>query len=277
MNITKQTSLTEEQKTAMMELANICQEKESISISLYPDMEEEEQFFYFLTDDSQKLISFLSLTFYDEECFVHAFTHPNHRRKGYFDLLFDRAYEENLGPSFFFTVDENAKDALAVLKALESVRIETDHFLQYRITGEEMMPSSISLFPCHNTDLLVQLHQTCFPDYPEEFSYTFVEEFISEEENGEMEPFIIQKNGQNVGLGFCIYQEDQVYLAGFGVLPPYQRQHIAFDTLLTLARQLSDDYTFLCVQVSDQNEAAFCLYQSFGFKSVNAIHTYLFE
>lgn len=276
MNITKQTQLTEKQQLDIMNLAAICQEKESISVQLYPDPDEE-QIFYLLTNESQRLVSFLSLTFYDEECLVHAFTHPDYRQNGYFDLLFDRAYEENIGPSFFFTVDENAKDALAVLKALDCVCTETDHLLQYRITGTEMMPSSISLFPCRDTNSLVLLHQECFPDYPEEFSRSFVEDLISEEECCQTEPFIIQKNGQNVGLGFCIYQEDQVYLAGFGVLPPFQRQHIAFDTLLTLSRQLSDDYSFLCVQVSDQNKAAFSLYQSFGFESVNAIHTYLFE
>ena len=115
MNITKQSQLTENQKQAMMELAHICQERESLSIQLYPDLDEEEQLFYLHSDEQGHLISFLSLTFYEEECLVHAFTHPSHRKKGCFNLLFDQAYEENIGPAFLFTIDENAKDALAVL------------------------------------------------------------------------------------------------------------------------------------------------------------------
>lgn len=277
MNITKHIKLTEKQKLAMLELAEICQLKESISVQLYPEETDENQIFYLLTDEQQQLISFLSLTCYEEECLVYAFTHPDHRRKGYFDLLFDQAYEENIGPAFLFTVDDNCKDALAVLQKLECIRTETEYLLQYRITGSEMMPSSISLFPCRDTELLTSLHHACFSDYPEEFSQSFVEEFVTEENMADMESFVIQKDGSNVGVGFCVYQEDLVYLAGFGVLPPFQRQHIAFDTLLMLSRQLSDDYSFLCVQVSDENTAAFQLYQSFGFETTNAVHTYLFE
>lgn len=277
MHMTKQTQLTEQQELAMEELAAVCQEHESLSLLLYPDISEEEQLFYLLTDEADRLVSFLSLTFYEDDCLVHAFTHPAHRQKGYFDQLFDRAYEENIGPAFLFSVDDNAKDALAVLKRLKCVRTETDHLLQYRITGEEMMPSSLSLFPCRERERLIRLHQICFPDYPEEFSRSFVEDFLSEEDDAEAEPFLIQKNGQDAGLGFCIYQDDQVYLAGFGVLPLFRRQRVASDTLLALSRQLSDEYAFLCVQVSDQNEAAFGLYQSFGFETVEAVHTYLFE
>ena len=274
MNITKQSQLTENQKQAMMELAHICQERESLSIQLYPDLDEEEQLFYLHSDEQGHLISFLSLTFYEEECLVHAFTHPSHRKKGCFNLLFDQAYEENIGPAFLFTIVDNAKDALAVLNQLECERTETDYLLQYRIKGTEIMPSSVSLFPCREEESLIWLHQACFPEYPEDLSRSFVEEFISDED---AEGFIIQKNGQNVGLGFCMYQEDQVYLAGFGVLPPFRRQHIALDTLSTLSRQLSDDYSFLCVQISDVNEAALRLYQKFGFETVESVHTYLFE
>lgn len=274
MNITKQSQLTENQEQAMMELADICQERESLSLQLYPDLDEDEQLFYLLYDEQNHLISFLSLTFYEEECMVHAFTHPDHRRKGYFDLLFDRAYEENIGPAFLFTIDDNAKDALAVLNQLECERTETDYLLQYRIKGTEIMSSSVSLLPCREKESLIRLHQACFPEYPEELSRSFVEEFLSDEDG---EGFIIQKSGQNVGLGFCMYQEDQVYLAGFGVIPPFRRQHIASATLATLSRQLSDDYSFLCVQLSDVNEAALHLYQTFGFETVESVYTYLFE
>ena len=277
MTMEKCRRLSSQQKAAAENLAELCRQHEDLSISLFPDMDQEEQLFYLLSDDSGQLISFLSLTFCGEECLVHAFTHPSHRRKGFFDRLFDQAYEENIGPAFLFTVDDNAKDALAVLHALECVGLETEYLLQYRIRGTEIMPASPSLLPTEDTAALCRLHQACFPEYPEDFSETFVEDLADCQKESGAEAFLIEKDGEYVGLGFCIYQEDIAYLTGFGVLPEYRRQHIAFDALSALASRLAHTHQFLCVQVSDENNAACALYRSFGFSPIESVHTYLFE
>lgn len=73
------------------------------------------------------------------------------------------------------------------------------------------------------------------------------------------------KPKEAAGLYFLMWEEDCVFLHGFGVLPLYRRRGIATQALDGLVCELADKTDEIALQVSDLNEEAFALYTNYGF------------
>ncbi|MCD8224281.1 MAG: GNAT family N-acetyltransferase [Clostridiales bacterium] len=100
-------------------LAAACRKSDSCSFS-YPSDEENTRHYFLL--EGKTLLAALALVFFDEnepaECV--AFTHPDHRRHGFFSRLLTHARRDYPGILLLFSVNDSCAPALAVLRHLDA-------------------------------------------------------------------------------------------------------------------------------------------------------------
>jgi len=110
-------------RDAVQDLVSLCCRTDGIRLS-YPleaDGEDDDTRHYLLAAADGSLPAVLALTFYDDqtaEC--TAFTHPAHRRRGYFSRLLGEAAEACADFDILFPVCEDCTDTMATLRALDA-------------------------------------------------------------------------------------------------------------------------------------------------------------
>jgi len=112
-------------------LAHACCQAGGFSLS-YPSLEEGCRH-YLLAGPGGQLLAALAVVPYEEglaECC--AFTLPEHRQKGYFSALLDRALEDWEDWELLFAVEEGCTDARAVLETLGAVPHQQELQMEWR-------------------------------------------------------------------------------------------------------------------------------------------------
>ncbi len=143
-SITQTTSLTDSQKSSLLSLAALCCQKDHISLS-YPVLPEDNACHYLLADSRGKLLSALAglpLDSSSMECI--AFTHPDHRKRGYFSRLLSLAMKDWEEQDILFPVSGSCPDTMAVLASLNAELEYQEYKMEYVLSGYESFCDSPS-------------------------------------------------------------------------------------------------------------------------------------
>lgn len=129
--ITQTKNLTHSQKSSLLSLAALCCQKDHISLS-YPVLPKDNACHYLLTDSHGKLLSALAGLPFDSsamECI--AFTHPDHRKRGYFSRLLSLAMKDGEDQDILFPVSGSCPDTMAVLDSLNADLEYQEYKMEY--------------------------------------------------------------------------------------------------------------------------------------------------
>lgn len=250
MNITHTTVLTEAQKSELQELVDACKKKEPLSLSA----PSEDGLDYLLAYESDgTLLGFLYLFFTEEQtCECSAFVHPEYRRKGIFDQLFNQAldmtdnYEKthHSPVDFCFLVDEKTSSAMAVMNLLET---------EYWYSEYKMVRK------CRESDM----------------TYKSKLSIISKQDaTNNMFVYDALLDGQKIGNCMVLPLEKEDYLFHFEIDEPYQGKGYGKDFLLGMLSSLYQEGYQISLQVSGQNFIARNLYKKTGFQISETLSYY---
>ncbi len=131
LSITRPKTLTNAQASSVLSLAALCCQNDRISLS-YPVFPEDNAIHYLLTDQKGQLLSALAgipLDCSAIECI--AFTHPKHRKRGYFSRLLSLALKEWEDLDILFPVSGACPDTMAVLSALDAKLEYEEYKMEY--------------------------------------------------------------------------------------------------------------------------------------------------
>ena len=267
-------NLTQHRK--IKELVNLCCDLEPIRLSLpLPNAGEKlcgERFFVLY--DQGVLISVLHLFYPDRTVGeLIGFTHPDHRKKGYFRRLLDAAadYAEEIGLEQLYVItDGNSPDGIQALIRLGLEREYTEFMLQKSLS-DKPSSSSDAYDVAEPSSLSVSMFSEIFGAVPEECD-AYVADIADDDR---IHTFVFTQNEIPVGQVQITLMDDAAYLSGFGILPAYRRQGYATLFLQKLEQLLhARGITMLTLQVSDKNKPALSLYRKDGFQTLEALSYY---
>lgn len=264
------------------EVVSACVQYEGLTLSM-PDLDSQDEkiYLYFGSAAGKKLLAFLAA--YDNGGYfeVTAFTLPEYRRKGIFTKLFRKfiadAGEET--PLCFYT-DGYSYDAFAALEfGLGAEYASTEHLMELDLSslsdGGISVPSgwqtsgSVTLEDSRDIRLLSRIHSRAF-----EVGQKDSEEYLKQALDGGSVLWKISAGGKPCGLCIGSAGDEEVYLYSFAIDPDFQGRNIGTSALRLLLRSLKNDWSRAKIQVSEENSAAYALYRSAGFKTVQELQEY---
>lgn len=266
--------LTSPQIDRIHKLVDACIEYELLTLG-HPDLDADEiqVYQYFQTKKSIDPLAVLIAYPSDDYTEITAFTDPKHRCQGLFTALFQRYMSQNdEGPICFFP-DGCSYDALSTLEVLDCEYTSTEHLMSCELKTRPLLPfaSDFDLFACDDTDIeaLSAIHSRAF-DMPLDES----KEFLQSSFDDDAVCWMIRKGDTPVGICLGAADTDTVYIYGFCIDPRFQKKGYGQDALALLLDCLSEVYTTVRIQVSEENTAAYHLYRKAGFVSNQELMEY---
>lgn len=242
-----------QQLTDLLQLAEHCRKYDHIALSAPVDPEDHAVHFllYKCMNHSKILFASLSLICYDEEtaeCI--AFTHPEHRRNGYFSRLLEQA-EELLGNScILFPVSGNCPDTLAVLEHLDAELDSQELQMELNLSDAAVVPTNDRFtLSCQNS------------------------------ESGLTEWLLLGEHPMKL-LGSCQtsrISETSVCLHHVEILPQFRG--LSYGTVLMeklIHKLKSAGISRIILQVAGDNQTALALYKKQGFRITETLSFYLY-
>lgn len=255
MKLVKTSAPSDTRLKELNDLAERCRLHDKIRLS-YPANEQGESCRHFLLyDEHGSLTAALALLELNpdlSECI--AFTHPSHRRHGYFTLLLDTALEDSGERDILFAVCENCADTMAVLDSLGAELESREH--QMELTLPENHP------PCASGILLDNTRSVLHP------GVTIFQRNASAWELSEQKQII----------GHCMLtpvSDTCVCLHHVEIHEALRGKGYGSDFLtLLLPRLVSLGIRKVILQVSGDNPAALSLYKKTGFRITETLSYY---
>ncbi len=273
MRILSVNRVSPDQKEDMRELAKQAAEYESISDELFFDeqLNFDETFnCYYLLYSADRLLSFL-IVFAPtaEEAEITAFTHPQHRQKGYFRMLFERMREEldayEIG-KILFVCDHRARDAKQMLRALGAEFSHSEYYMQFDPASEvKQAVSQAHLIEAGEMHLeeMIELDRQIFNESPDATA-KMIESSVR---NEEISTYLLMLDETMIGMCSVWKKERTLSVFGLGIHPHYQNQGYGREMMRLLLGQLRMIRDFrIVIEVETGNERALKLYSSEGFR-----------
>jgi ribosomal protein S18 acetylase RimI-like enzyme len=266
--------INEEAAKQIREVENICKAHDKTngnisldsSLNFYPEMK---SIFLFYEDD--KLISLLSIFMPTEkEAEISAYTLPEHRRKGFFKKLLNKAIEELKKyklTDLLFVCEPQSKDGREAIKKLDAELCFTEYFLRYRgslMDLEKQQQSRIRLQMAVLKDLeaIAIMSQQIFNDNYEGSKSMAAKSFEADNRT----QYIAVLDDKPVGVGAVSFENDEASIFGLGILPQYQGNGFGKEffnlILLELKRKGLQN---ISIEVDSANKNALNLYVKSGF------------
>ena len=268
--------LNQTQRKKIEELIILCYDHEPIRLSLsLPDAGESlfgERFFVLY--DQGVMVSALHLFYPDQEVGeLIGFTHPEHRRKGYFRHLLNMAadYADEIGLAQVYVItDGNSPDGTQALTRL-GLEAEYTEFMLQKSLNEKSLSSFDTFDVIETASLSVSLFSGIFGVQPSD-----CDAYIADiADNKCIHTFVFTQNELPVGQAQITLMDDVAYLSGFGILPAYRRQGYATLFLQKIEHLLrTRGIATLTLQVSDKNKPALSLYRKDGFQPLETLSYY---
>ncbi|QNM05451.1 GNAT family N-acetyltransferase [Qiania dongpingensis] len=248
-----------------------------LSLVLPEPNAEDEDTFFLLFYMEEVLVSFLSVFCPDRKTAeVSGFTHPLHRKKGYFSLLLQAARTETKirfgNVSFLYQCLSCDPDttSFCMRRNLKLSHSECMMAAEIPAAGAAAAPSvQLSLSGRDNREQLISLHMQAF-DADRFFTESYIDTILEDPDTTSyiLLPAPSFQKSQEEPLGLLHLTLDKngraAYLMGFGILPCFRRKGYGTKTLSALF-QILPPGCLLLLQVSTSNLPAFYLYKSCGF------------
>lgn len=226
----------------------------------------------FLLYDDNKLISFLFMFIpTGHEVEISAFTLPEYRRKGYFGRLLLEAEKEIKKydiKSILFVCESQSISGKEMIKSLGAHHDFTEYFLRYdklNFPVDMYYSCKIELFTPNIKDLesLCQVSMLIFNE-----SYEDAESMIKSSLNSrDRKAYAALLGEKMIGMGFASFENGEVTIHGFGILPEFQGRGFGKELLLLIMRDLlQNGCENITLEVDSNNLKAFELYKRNGFE-----------
>lgn len=250
---------------------------------------------FYLGYEKNKLVAFL-LTFIPTsfEAEILAFTHPNHRKRGYFHNLFDVA-KNNLSQiginNVLFVVENGASDALKVLNKLKIYALDhSEYKMYYRNENIEdiILPNSNNIkleeLTNKNKRIFANITKKCFPSSTDDDSFInaslssksckgFITYLNSPSFEGKYSSL---ENNIPIGVFNLNYQGEYPSIYGAGLLPEYRGKGLGNSLINSAIIEgfKGTKSNQINLEVGSNNVIAFNLYRKCGFKVDSRIDYY---
>lgn len=255
MNVIRTKTPSQTQKNDAIALQEICRSHDHISLTLPM----EEDCIYCLLYDEESLLSVFCAFFtenMDYEC--SGFTHPLHRRKGYFTRLIKEFLEDAEDSDLIFPVDESCKDTVYTLNAMEASFWYQEHIMELPLT-QSLKLSRLKEGPSFD-GLSLSIASS-----PEETPIQCV--------------FTLD----GIPIGSCCLDslEHGAYFYGLEISEPYRNQGLGSACLSLFldtyfAHPNARRFKKLFLQVSSLNKPAISLYKKAGFQITESLSYYVY-
>jgi GNAT superfamily N-acetyltransferase len=225
---------------------------------------------YYLLYSADRLLSFL-IVFAPtaEEAEITAFTHPQHRQKGYFRMLFERMREEldayEIG-KILFVCDHCARDAKQMLRALGAEFSHSEYYMQFDPASEaKQAVSQAHLIEAGEMHLeeMIELDRQIFNESPDATA-KMIESSVR---NEEISTYLLMLDETMIGMCSVWKKERTLSVFGLGNPSPLSESGIRQRNDAPVAGQLRMIRDFrIVIEVETGNERALKLYSSEGFR-----------
>lgn len=222
---------------------------------------------WLLYDDDGILACALALMIEDDnlaEC--AAFTHPDRRRRGYFNRLLECALPYCEDRDILFTVDQSCADTVGVLQALDASWDSDEHQMERILNADAPLPSSL----VHRDVTLSCAEAESSRDASAPDPAASVWNLCLKERSCSL-PDV---------LGQCstfAVSPDCVCLHHVLIDPRCRRQGYGMDLItLVLSRLAPAGIHKVILQVSGSNDAALSLYKKTGFRITETLSSYYY-
>lgn len=263
---------------AIRELEEVCNKNDGIKLKLNWDLLKNRQpgntndFLYF--DDSGKLLGYMAIySFGMPEAEISGMVHPACRRNGIFSKLLDYAALEcrkRSVKSLLFINDRNSLSGASFARSAGSAFDHSEHRMELPGSMKPIdvkCPVELRKAAASDMDMLTKLNSICF-GMDEDESSPYMMEMVS----GALEIYVSVLGGKNIGMLRLNWENDDLMIYGFGVLPEFRGKGYGRATLATAVNlSLSRKPAHVGLEVDCVNDTALSLYKSCGF---NTIATY---
>ena len=226
-----------------------------------------------------ELVGFLAIQEGIGEAELYLVVHPEKRRKGIGNVLFQAAKEEckrqKLGRCLL-VCQESSKSGIAFVESTGSQY----EFSEYRMKLDDHRPmkevsrqSEIKLRQAGPEDakLLTHLTAQSFGD-PEE---GHLERYTRDLLKASHRFYIAVLDDQEIGSIGTVSLDDRVYVVAFGVLPEYRRKSLGSQMLSqTVKKLIEEGHGEVLIEVVTNNRNALSLYRRCGFKEQSEYRYY---
>lgn len=274
--------LSQEELAAIHSLADECNAYEQLDLKLNwgvlqtRPQDESNDFLYY---EQGKLVGYLPIfCFNSQEAEVSGMVAPAWRCRGIFTTLLEAARKEcqrRQLPTLLFIVENQSTSGQAFVAALKPQYDHSEYKMAFRSSQPPALPASSPL----------QFRRAGLDDRTTLKSITAVAFAIPEEDvdwystrmlNDDRRTFyLVSIDDVAVGKIDVFGNTQEVYIAGFGVLPQYQKRGYGRQILAyTLHEILKSGQTNIVLEVEVENEHALGLYTSCGFAQLSRYDYY---
>lgn len=297
-------TLNESDLEAIRELEEVCNRNDEIKLKLNWDMlisrepGNTNDFLYY--DDSGKLLGYIAIYCFGlPEAEISGMVHPSYRRNGIFSKLLEYAALEcrkRSVNSLLFINDRNSLLGASFAKSAGSAFDHSEHRMEMPGSMRPIdvkYPVELRKAGISDIDMLAKLNVICF-DEAEDESRFFMTEMVTgagdvtksavqeagradavaaltadEDRNSPPELYVSALDGRDIGMLRLNWENDDLMIYAFGVLPEFRGKGYGRATLATAVNlSLSRKPAHVGLEVDCVNDTALSLYKSCGFRTV---------
>lgn len=291
MNLMEKQGLSEPELRDIRALADLCNAEDGITLKLNWDMLSARPAGVtndFLMYEKDELIGFLGVyTFRSTEAEISGMVHPHYRRKGVFTRLADAASEEcrRRGiPKLIFICQEHSASGKAFLQARGAVYSFSEHWMEMRMPDGQTPPVpetrqtealELRLAAADDVEVLTELNRQGF-DMSYEDARVYAENTVADKKE---KTYVAELGGKPIGKLAVRVDEGVAFIFGFCVLTQYRGRGCGREILArTIERVYREGGTVRFeLEVAADNPRALRLYESCGFRALNANDYYTIE
>jgi ribosomal protein S18 acetylase RimI-like enzyme len=270
--IREATNLTTQRLQDIERLQLECEAHDRIQLKLNWEMlrKRETEGLDFYRDEKGELVAFLGLYPFGSSVEICGMTSPNHRRKGYFQRLFEQGISAARQAGYkkiLLNAPAGSDEAKAFLAKQGAEYAFTEHQMKWQegalgeTEGVILRAASADDF-----ELRVRLSVTAFG--LDEEDARAIESRVEADEDSDI--FMIEANEATVGKIRVSREDGQAWIYGFSILPQHQGQGIGRKVLRQVVQDQSNAGHSVHLEVETKNDQALGLYESVGFKTVHS-------
>ncbi|WP_036715059.1 GNAT family N-acetyltransferase [Paenibacillus ehimensis] len=283
--------LSEQELRDIRALADRCNAEDGITLKLNWEMLSERPAGVtndFLMYEGEELIGFLAIySFRLTEVEISGMVHPQHRRKGVFTRLADAATDEcrRRGiPKLIFICQERSASGKAFLEARGAVYSFSEHWMEMRVPDGQppQVPDTLQaealelrLAVEDDIEVLTELNRQGF-DMSYEDARVFAENTVADKKEI---TYVAELGGKPIGKLAVRVDEGIAFIFGFCLLTEYRGRGCGREILVRAMERVYREGGIVRfeLEVAADNPRALRLYESCGFRALNANDYYTIE
>ncbi len=291
MKLMEKQGLSEQELRDIRALADRCNAEDGITLKLNWEMLSERPAGVtndFLMYEGEELIGFLAIySFRLTEVEISGMVHPQHRRKGVFTRLADAATDEcrRRGiPKLIFICQERSASGKAFLEARGAVYSFSEHWMEMRVQDGQppQVPDTLQaealelrLAVEDDIEVLTELNRQGF-DMSYEDARVFAENTVADKKEI---TYVAELGGKPIGKLAVRVDEGIAFIFGFCLLTEYRGRGCGREILVRAMERVYREGGIVRfeLEVAADNPRALRLYESCGFRALNANDYYTIE